>query len=424
MVVPRSHFESRYQEYSLFFLDPSGSVLVPEPVYLPRGVQAPTQLVAGLLDGPVPGARQVERSFLPNGTRLDVGVPVGAGGVARVPLSDAVLDLDPDQLGLAAAQLAWTLGQLRDIDSLQITVDGNPLELPDGTTVVDVDSFGSLDPTVSTASPDLFGLRGRDVVQIVGEDEVIATSVPGADALAIGGAREVGVDLASQRFAVVGDGRRVVVVGRTEDRNAHTPYTGTDVLRPMWDRAGDLWLVDNTPSGSRLVVTSQGRKRQLLDEPLPGRPVRAAALSRDGSRLVVAQRGASGFGLLLYRVVRDGAGRPVRLTAPIRLSSTEGLRHPVGVGWRDPTTVAVLVRPSATTTRLVLVPSDGASDLVGFEPSVDTLFDSGTALAASPGGPMALYVGARNGQIHALTAQGRWQFDAVEAGISAPTFVG
>jgi hypothetical protein len=112
------------------------------------------------------------------------------------------------------------------------------------------------------------------------------------------------------------------------------------------------------------------------------------------------------------------------LTAPIRLNSAEGLRHPIALGWRDPTTVAVLVRPSSTTTRLVLVSCDGASDLSGFEPSADTLFDAGTSLAASPGGPMALYVGASSGEIHALTVQGRWQLDAVDAGISAPTFVG
>jgi hypothetical protein len=424
MVVPRPHFESRYQEYSLYFLDPSGSVLVPEPVYLPRGVQAPTQLVAGLLDGPPSGARQVERSYLPRGTKLDVGVPIGPNGSARVPLSDQMLDLDPDELGLASAQLAWTLGQLRDIDSFQITVNGDVLEMPDGQDTVDVDAFGSLDPSVSTASPDLFGLRGREVVQVVGEQEVVATTVPTDEVELIGRPQEVGVDLSSQRFAVVGDRRRVVVVGRTEDRNAHSPYTGQDVLRPMWDRAGDLWLLDRGDDSTRLVVVSQGRTRRLIDESLPGEAVTAAALSRDGSRLVVAQRRASGFVLLLFRVVRDGAGRPTGLTDPIRLNSAENLRHPVALGGRAPTTVAVLVRPSATTTRLALVSCDGASDLSGFEPTVDTLFDEGTSLAASPGGPMALYVGARSGEIHALTAQGRWQLDAVDAGISAPTFVG
>ena len=425
MVVPRSHFESRYDTYSLYFLDPSGTVLVPERVYLPRGVQAPTQLVSGLLAGPVPRAGLVERSYFPEGTKLDVGVPVGPDGVARVPLSEQVLDLDEEDLGLAAAQLGWTLGQLPDVEAFQITVDGNPVELPEGGAVVDVDAFGSLDPAVATASRDLFGLQGRKVVQVVGEEQVLATRIPKPVAASWGPARWLGVDMASQQFAMVGrQGSRVLVLGRTEERDVRSAYVGTDVLRPLWDHLGNLWLVDRTAEGSRVVVTHPGRDRVLQRWPLRGGAVRAAALSRDGSRLVVAQDEASGFRLRVFRVARDGSGRPVGLTRPIELTPTPGLRHPVRLGWRDPTTVAVMTRPTATTTRLVLVPADGATDLAGFEPPVDTLFDRGVSLAASPGGPMALNVAVRSGQIHALNAAGRWELDAVDAGIREPTFVG
>jgi len=425
LVVPRTHFESRYQEYSLFFLDPSGSVLVPEPVYLPQGVQAPTQLVAGLLDGPVRGAREVERSFFPDGTRVGVGVPIGTDGVARVPLSEEVLDLDETDLDLAAGQLAWTLGQLDGVDAFQMIVDGRAVELPGGESIVDVDAFSRLDPSVAAASPDLFGLRDRDVVQVVGEQEVAATSLSGPQARALGRPRSLGVDMASQRFALVGRGRReAVVVGRTQQANPRIVYTGTDLLRPMWDRVGDLWLVDRTARGSQVVVIDQGRSRVLRRWPVRGGPVRAAAVSRDGSRLVLAQRGEIGFRVIAYRVVRDGAGAPLRLTHPLELATAADLRQPVGLGWRDPTTIAVLTRPSAATTRVVLVSCDGASKVADFEPGVDTLFDRGVALAASPGGPRALYVAALSGVIHAMTIQGRWEPDAVDTGIRAPTFVG
>ena len=105
MVIPQSHFQSRYREYSLYFLDPTGSVLVPEPVYLPWGVQAPTQLVSGLLAGPqLPGnppredegqgrtaqRPSVARTFLPAGTRVGVGVPV-VDGVAAVSYTHLTL---------------------------------------------------------------------------------------------------------------------------------------------------------------------------------------------------------------------------------------------------------------------------------------------------------------------------------------------
>ncbi len=73
-------------------------MLVPEPVYVPRGRQAPTLLVAGLLKGPRPGVG-AERTVLPKGTSLDgISVPVSREGTAEVPLSDQVLEIDDDQL--------------------------------------------------------------------------------------------------------------------------------------------------------------------------------------------------------------------------------------------------------------------------------------------------------------------------------------
>jgi hypothetical protein len=421
MVIPRSHFETRYQPMSVYFFDPTGSVLVPEQVHLPRGVQAPTLLVAGLLAGPSVAAQGVERSYLPAGTRLGVSVPVGEDGLAEVQLTPEVRELPEDQLERAVAQLAWTLRQVGEIQRFEITVDGTPVELPGGSTV-EVEEMDEFAPSIAAASTDLFGLRRRQVVQVVGSEEATAAPLSGAFR-----PRSLGVDLPGARFALVTeDGSGVDVVTREGAASARRIYSGTDVLRPMWDRTGRTWLLDRTADGARVVVVEKRVVRPLRLPGLDGERVLGAALSRDGTRLALTVRGSAGgpSRLLLARVVRREAGQPVRLTAPVELDTPQPLEGGGDLGWRNPTTVAVLTRPTDSTSQVALASIDGSSGSVGPSSRTDVLFDAGVALAASPGDPVALVVRTRSGGLHALDLQGRWDFDAGDEGLRAPAFVG
>ena len=426
MIIPQSHFTARYRAYSLYFFDPSGSVLVPEPVYLPWGVQAPTLLVSGLLAGPRRADRAVERSFFPRSTRLGVSVPVSEDGIAQVPLSAEVADLDEEELELVLAQLAWTLRQVSEVASVELVVDGTPLELPGGSSAADVGGWGEYAPALAAASTDLFGLRGGRVVQEVGNEEIVAASLSGSGDPR---PRSLGVDMPGQRFAVVSrDGRQVVVVGRSgvDDAPATVVYAGADVLRPMWDRTDRLWLVDRAPAGTVVLVGGGVSAPRRMRAPGLGRGrAVAATLSRDGTRLVVAMAGPDGRSrLMLLRVVRTGNGTPVRLGSARLVTAGQPLSGVRGLAWRDPSTIAVLVRPTSTTSEIVLVPCDGSAGFLDLDPAVDVLFDVAVGLAASPGGPTALMVATRAGQLHALDAAGRWVLGAVDRGLRAPTFVG
>ena len=425
-VIPSSHFERRYREYSLYFFDTGGSVLVPELVYLPWGVQAPTLLVTGLLAGPSGAGRLVERSFFPPGTRLGVSVPVGPGGTAQVPLSREVLRLDSEQLDRLLAQLSWTLRQTEEVTRLQILVDGNPVELPGGGTTVRVTEYGEFSPAIASASTDLFGVRGLRVVQGFGSEEITAARLPDQDS----GPSSMGVEMSGQRFAVVsGDGGRVDVFGRGGDENndennkASTAYRGADVLRPMWDRTGRLWLLDRRPSGSVVLVGRPDQVTPLASLQLPG-IVEAASLSRDGTRLALAVRRGDAVVILQTRVVRRADGTPTGFTGFQVLPSERGLRDVRGLGWRDPATLAVLTRPSTRTSGIELVSCDGSSRLIDLTPPVDTLFDPGTGLAASPGGPLALAVSTVAGRTYQLDDAGRWELGSIREGLTLPTYVG
>ena len=137
-------------------------MLVPEPVYVPRGLQAPTLLVAALLKGPAPALAGVEGTFVPRGTRLDgISVPVSRDNTAEVPLSDQVLDLDDNQLNLLFAQLSWTLGQIAGVERMRVTVGGTPVDLPGARVDVGVNQWSEFDPALAWASTSLFGTRDR-----------------------------------------------------------------------------------------------------------------------------------------------------------------------------------------------------------------------------------------------------------------------
>jgi hypothetical protein len=126
----------------------------------------------------------------------------------------------------------------------------------------------------------------------------------------------------------------------------------------------------------------------------------------------------------MARVVRRDAGQPVRLTRFVELATPQPLDGGDDLGWRDPTTIAVLTRPTDSTSEVALAATDGSSGAVGPVTPTDVLFDAGVALAASPGDPVALVVRTRSGGLHALDVQGRWDFGAGEEGLRAPAFVG
>ena len=55
LVIPRTFYDQQYQEAEIYFFDPSGRILVPEPVHVPQGIQVAqlaSSLVRALVRGP------------------------------------------------------------------------------------------------------------------------------------------------------------------------------------------------------------------------------------------------------------------------------------------------------------------------------------------------------------------------------------
>ena len=429
MMVPLAYFQDHYARYALHFFDPSGRLLVPEPVYLPRGPQAATILVDHLLEGPRQPDRGVERTYFPRRTRLAVSVPIRSDGVAEVPLSDEVDELEGADLNRALAQLVWTLRQLPDVTAVRVTVGGRPLRLTGAGPTLDLDSAASYSPFVSYAEDALFSVDGDEVEEIRPFSRPARTTLvklpvdrPTA---------RLGVSLQATAAAVADvDGIvRTYPAGSGVDSpvGAGASITVGASLRPLWDWSRRVWLVDPAGGPGAVRVALGGRLTTLPLRGLPDVPVTAAALSRDGTRLVLALAPVAGRGarLVLTRVLRasDESGTPVRLSDARQIATQSPLKRVLDLAWRDGTQVAVLSRASRTTSLVDLVPVDGESQSGALSEPVDVLFARGVSLTSSPG-TRTLLVTTADRRTFELTIQGRWVEDATLRGVPRPVFVG
>ena len=69
LIVPETWFDdSASAQVSLYFFDPTARILVPEPVFVPRGEQLAISLIQALLPGPGAELAGSSRSFIPPGS--------------------------------------------------------------------------------------------------------------------------------------------------------------------------------------------------------------------------------------------------------------------------------------------------------------------------------------------------------------------
>jgi hypothetical protein len=429
LLIPRTHLDTQYQQFFLYFVDPSAQVVVPEPVYVPRGTEAPTLLVAGLLRGVAPRLADVERTYLPDASPSPT-VTVDREGTAVVPLASEVRSLAGPALRLLFTQLAWTLGQVPGVQQLEVTAGGSPVVLPGSGARVGVDGFTQADPSVAWASTGLFGVRGSRVVELGSQGEDRVSGPFGALPLA---PRAVAVDLLGQHVAgVTSDGRSVVAADRdgvpgraARVSDAHTVYRGgTDVLRPSYDLHGQLWIVDRTRSGARLSVVRQGVARTVRAPGLTGARVQRLLVSRDGTRLVAVVRRGGQDQLLVARVRRDSAGEVVGIVPARRLMIEGAPDRMRDVAWRTPTRLAVLVARSAATSEVLLANIDGSS--TPQQLSTDSSLFRGRAVRVltSPTPATPIYLLTTTGRLFTLSGRGQWTASSIRPGLEAPSFVG
>ncbi|WP_300406330.1 LpqB family beta-propeller domain-containing protein [Nocardioides sp.] len=346
LIVPAPWFNQRFRPASLYYFDPTGRILVPEPVYLPRGEQLATSLIAGLLAGPGPDRADVTRSYLPKGLTLRLSVPVSADGVADIQLDGSPTTQTEAGIERMLAQLAWSLRQEPAISSFRVTIGDEAVQVPGGGTDYSVDQAGSYDPTVQGASTDIFGLR--DGVLSVRDGNQLRP-VPGPFGGADRDVRAAAVNLDATRAAVVTtDGTTVLEATSDEGAQRSAEVTevfsrGVDLLPPHWDFANRLWLVDRTTEGAVVRVVERGRVRRIAVPAVSGMTVKAFLVSRDGTRIAAVVRGKQGDQLRIGRIAVNDRGEPNAVRATVPLVTDPGIPLRItDIAWNSPTSIALL----------------------------------------------------------------------------------
>ncbi len=407
LVVPTSFFDRSFARFNLYFYDQTGRVLLPDPVFIPRGEQTATNLVRGLLTGPGSALAEIARSALPSRTGLDLSVVVTESGVAEVPLSREVLQATPSELSRAVDQLAWTLRQVPGIERVRITVGGAPVPLSGGRIDAPVTSGTEFDAG-GTADAELWGLRGGRVVDLGTSPETPTEGVLGKQGYSM---RSLAVSESPRRVAAVSGNGTTVFVAPAEGGNQDTPVErpltrGTDVLRPSFDMFGDLWLVDRTRRGARVFVVHGDEVRRVRIPGVTGKDVAAFRVARDGSRLAVAFAKATKVQVTdILRTdegIVSGAGRSRTFAAGGRDAT-----RLLDVGWRDPATLAVLSRSSSEISQVSYVSSDGSP--VAPELTESVVFRGAAreiVVAPTPDLPLRLIT--PDQRLYTLSGNGNW----------------
>ena len=395
-------FQSAYKRSTLYFIDPTGTTVVPDPRYL--AVSDPdllaTELVTKLIAGPRPEMADAVRNLLGPPlklrgpvTRADGGKSgVGRGyGGARVDLENLTIT-DPSSRLLLAAQLIWTLARADITGPYLISVDGTALDdrFVDGWKTTDV---AATDPGAADgATAGVHALIGGSLVALDGQGSAKVQGSFGA--------------MGDQRAAAFSrNGRDVAAVVAAPDAgeslwigpNGGQAVRATDgrtLTRPSWALDDAVWVAVDGNSVVRVV------RGEAADEPARI-PVDSAAvtsrfpgsiaelqLSRDGTRVAMVIDGE-----VVLAGVQQTPGGEVALTYPRRIGFGLG-NSVVALSWRTGDDLVVTRRDPAHPVSYVNldgVNSDG--------PSANLVMPVATVAA----NPAAVYVADARGVLQLLS---------------------
>ncbi|MDT2007758.1 MtrAB system accessory protein LpqB [Rhodococcus opacus] len=337
VILDRAQFLNTYQRKSLYFLDPAGTTVVPDPRWVSGAQdQMASQLVGLLIDGPKAALAPAVRNELAgvsvrgpitkaDGRTAQVGV--GLGGI-RIDFA-GVPPMDEQAKQLFAAQVIWTLANAEISGPYVLLADGEPFDdrFPNGWTTADVASMNPF--ATSSATVGLHALREGSLVSVT---ETGVTPVPGY----FGSARNMRSLALSQDgklvAAVADTGRPApepassLMVGAYED-GAASVLEGGAITRPTWapDNSA-IWAAVNGNTVIRVLREPGTGRTSVVNVDAGavtalGTTITELRLSRDGVRAalivdgkvylaIVTQMPGGEYALTNPRAVAIGLGSP------------------------------------------------------------------------------------------------------------------
>jgi hypothetical protein len=400
LLVSRYVFTTNFTAINLYFLDPTGTALVPDPRFFATGDQALTGAVTQLVAGPsawlTPAVRKLDTSGITVG-----GVTVDANGTADVALGGAVERLSAEQRHGLLAEITYTLAGFDQVSAVRVTGAGQVWRDDVGQTVVRPENFIQLAPE-GAANRVLFLLHEHRLVRL--RDTTTNWNDFGVVEAGLTRPEQIAVSSDLAQVAATTDGGTRLELGLSgSTKAAKVVRTGSGLLRPAFARNGELW---SPASGdlSELQVFKADQRLKVTLTGLPKQRVQALALSGDGTRVAFILRHGKADVVGLARVERTENAITIVGWRTVDLAlNTGNAASFLDLGWISPTELGVLVS-SGGDTSVVRASQDGAtaSDIGPGEASALGQL----AVAPAPGSP-AVALGA-SGNLYRFDGEFNW----------------
>ncbi len=321
VLITRNDFGTAFRQRTVYFLDASGRVVVPDIRWIPNASTpdlSANRLMDLLLRGPSDQLAGAARTQLGPGAQLQSNVHIDKSGVAHVDLQGVDVSTPAARQALAA-QIVWTLDP--DVQQVAITVNGLPLNAaagPGDAASTSLNAPGTVysltNGAVANFSPDVVPGSAQAVSDAYYIDDGailrLSDSQPMWGSVGTGSADVVSAALsaASGALAAVGrdgEGGQQLLVGRPFDHQPVVTVLKADTLTtPSFTRWGyAAWTVQNgatQPEIYQVSITSGTPTWSRVAAPGLAKlgPVTALSLSPDGVRVAVVAGGALYLGVI------------------------------------------------------------------------------------------------------------------------------
>ncbi len=388
-VLTPNRFASIFHDYDLYFFDPTFQYLVPDKRWFADATQVASRIVKVLLAGPPDWLNGAVVSAFPTGTAL-TGAPRIDSGRATVDLTSQVSSESATGKRRMTQQLAQSLSSLAPLTA-SITVGGFPLTVADGP-----------EPDhLETVLPDPVGFqKGQFGTLVGGSVRPLPGIGPAIDKLAPVGAAvghlgdQVAVLNAAGVSVVRGDSAPVLLDSRQ------------GLVVPSLDPEGFVWSVPAGQPGAIITYDVAGKSHPVTFN-LDGQ-VLSMAVSRDGTRLLMAVQTSSGPKLLVAGIIRDKDLVPTSLGQPNYLPI--GSSPLLGASWVLSGRVVALSQEGDST-------AVNTYDLGGQKGMLGSL-DAGVAVVGGNGNPGIRVLGS-SGSVFSPSGSLGWQDTGLNASFLA-----
>jgi Lipoprotein LpqB beta-propeller domain/Sporulation and spore germination len=388
-------FKVDYQLRNLYFFDPTGRYLVPDPIYVP--LQAtPADLMNGLvhdlISPPRDWLQDATRSAFPVGTTR-IGDVALDGGTAAVNLGGAIAKASADVMQQVSSQLLWTLSGSGQggpaVQSVELYLNGKPW-IPRGSQENPVQRQSVYQPPIG-ASRMFYYLDGAG--NLLRRD---GTAGKPAKVAHVGtGYTQIAVSPHSHYLAALRGGALYIgpVGGKVVKRD------GGGYTTISWDPNDNLWA---TTSDSVVMVRGDARPDQPQGQPVTvtvvdpygnqaSGPFTALRVAPDGVRVAIIVGGTDlNFGAIDWQAgVRAGQVMTRIVLSPFLVAAT-GTTTFSTVTWYGPDNVITFGEPGPALTEYPV--NGGSSTSIPPLPRIKSITaSSNSALIAglAKGGMMA-----------------------------------